>query len=204
MANILVIYYSSYGTTHALAEAISEGVTKSGSEVRVRRAAETAPAAVVANRQEWVDHLAATEGFGEPTHDDLRWCDGVLFGTPTRYGNVAAPLAVFLERTGPLWFAGELANKTGGGFVTSTTPHGGHEATLFPLFHTLMHWGAIIVPPGYVGENLMRAGNPYGVSATAGHDHPMKAQLSELERAAAVEYGIRFADITQQLAKGKA
>jgi len=200
MTNILVTYYSANGTTYKLAESIVAGAESTGAEVRLRRARELAPQAVIDSRPSWAAHLKETDHIEVPTHDDLRWADGIIIGTPTRYGNVATPISAFIESTGPLWFAGELSGKSGGGFVTSSTIHGGHESTLFPLYHVFVHWGAILIPPGYVGQPLLEAGNPYGASALATQSHT----ISELEASAATEYGKRFATITAALAAEKA
>jgi NAD(P)H dehydrogenase (quinone) len=199
MTNILIAYYSTNGTTYKLAQALAAGAETAGAEVRLRRAKETAPQAAVDSRPAWGEHLASTDHLEVPTHDDLRWADGILIGTPTRYGNVATQISAFIESTGPLWYKGELSGKTGGGFVTSSTIHGGHESTLFPIYHVLVHWGAIIVPPGYVGQPLLEAGNPYGSSALATQSHT----ISDMEESAAVEYGKRFATITEVLARAK-
>ncbi|GLZ42024.1 NAD(P)H:quinone oxidoreductase [Actinokineospora sp. NBRC 105648] len=194
----LVAYYSATGTVRRLAEAVAEGAAKAGSDVRLRRLAETAPAAVVAQRADWQGNLDTSAHLEPPTHDDLRWADAVLLGTPTRYGNLASPLTAFLETTGPLWFAAELADKVAGGFTSAGSAHGGHESTLLALSHVFHHWGAIYVPAGYVGDVLQSAGNPYGVSALAGHDTPGP---SEVELSAARAYGARVAAVATRLTR---
>src|SRR5918998_981414 len=83
------------------------------------------------------------------TSHDLCWADGLAFGSPTRFGNISAQLKQFLDLTGPLWFAGELANKVATGFTSAGNIHGGNESTLLALYNTLYHWGAIVVAPGY-------------------------------------------------------
>lgn len=197
---VLVLYYSAAGTTRRLAEAVAEGAEKAGAEVSLRRAAETAPAEAIASRREWQENLEESAHIEPPTLDDLRRADAVLIGSPTRYGNLATPITSFLETTGPLWFADELANKVTGGFVSVGTLHGGHESTLLALSHLFHHWGAIYVPPGYVGETLRGAGNPYGVSALASLGMPGP---SDAELTAASAYGERVAVITQQLVTGR-
>jgi NAD(P)H dehydrogenase (quinone) len=146
------IYYSATGTVHRLAEAAARAAADAGAVVRLRRVAELATA-----------HIPAAE------LDDLRWADVVLFGTPTRYGNVAAQLKQFLDTTGPLWMAGELADKVIGAFTSASSAHGGHETTLLALYNTMHHWGSIIVPAGYAGAELLANGNPYGVSTLAAY-----------------------------------
>jgi NAD(P)H dehydrogenase (quinone) len=167
---VAIIYYSSTGTIHRLATTAAEAAGEGGAEVRLRRVAELAPPQAVASRPEWAAHLEATADVPLAELDDLRWADVYLFGTPTRYGNVAAQLKQFLDSTGPLWMAGELAGKVVGGFTGASTLHGGHETTLLALYNTVHHWGGVIVSAGYATPELFQAGNPYGVSALAGRD----------------------------------
>ncbi|GAB3714669.1 NAD(P)H:quinone oxidoreductase [Nocardiopsis nanhaiensis] len=165
-ARIAVVYYSSTGNIHRLAEAVADGAADAGADVRLRRAAELAPAEVVEAHPHWRAHLDATAHIPEPTLDDLRWANGYAFGSPTRYGNAAAQLRQFLDTTSDPWQAGELADKPATGFTGSYEEHGGQESTLLSLYNTLFHWGAVIVPTGYVDYELVAAagGNPYGVS----------------------------------------
>jgi len=193
----LVTYYSSGGTTRRLAEAVAEGAEKAVAEVRLRRFPETAPAAAIESRPDWKENLEATDHREPPSHDDLRWADAVLIGSPTRYGNLASPVIQFLETTGPLWFADELVDKVAGGFASVGTSHGGHESTLLALSHVFHHWGAIYVPPGYAGQELRAVGNPYGASALASIDQPGP---SEAELAAARAYGARVTEVAARLA----
>jgi NAD(P)H dehydrogenase (quinone) len=164
---VAIIYYSSTGTIYRLATAAQIAAEQVGAEVRLRRVRELASPDVIASRPEWAAHLHSTAEISEANVDDLCWADVYLFGTPTRYGNVAAELKQFLDMTGPLWMAGELTDKIVGGFTSASTPHGGHETTLLALYNTIHHWGSIIVPAGYATAELFQAGNPYGVSATA-------------------------------------
>lgn len=197
--SVLVAYYSTTGTTRRLAEAVAEGAEKVGAEVRLRRAKETAPPEVIATNPEWGTNLEASAHLEPPTHDDLRWADAILIGSPTRYGNLASPITQFLETTGPLWFVDELADKVAGGFVSVGTPHGGHESTLLALSHVFHHWGAIYVSPGYVGAALKATGNPYGASALASIGMPGP---SETELTAARAYGARVAEVARRMVAG--
>lgn len=121
MTNIAVIYYSSTGNVHALAEAVAEGATKAGAEVRLRRVAELAPAEAIDANDGWRAHADATAAVPVASLDDLRWADGFAFGSPTRYGNVSAQLKQFLDTTGPLWAAGELSDKVATGSRARST-----------------------------------------------------------------------------------
>ena len=167
-----VIYYSSTGTVHALAQAAAEGAEKAGAEVRLRKVAELAPPDVVEASPAWAQHLRDTAGVLEANLDDLAWADVVLFGTPTRFGNPTSQLRAFLETTGPLWIQGKLAGKVYSAFTASNTAHGGQESTLLALGNTFYHWGGIIVPPGYTDPVQFKTGNPYGTSHVAGGGPP--------------------------------
>ncbi|WP_261717571.1 NAD(P)H:quinone oxidoreductase [Streptomyces sp. FZ201] len=175
--NVSVIYYSATGTVHALARAAVEGAEKAGAQVRLRRVPETAPQEVISLRQEWVRHLADTADVELAGHDDLEWADAALFGTPTRFGNPASQLRVFMESTGPLWFQGRLAGKVYSAFTASSTAHGGQESTLLALGNTFYHWGGIIVPPGYTDPIQFQSGNPYGTSHVSDTGAPGEVQL---------------------------
>ena len=183
MTNIAVIYYSSTGNVHALAEAVATGAQASGADVRLRRAAELAPAEAIDSRPDWRAHLEATAAVPVASLEDLRWADGFAFGTPTRFGNVSAQLKQFLDTAGPLWAAGVLADKPATAFTSALTMHGGHESTLLALYNTMHHWGAISVPPGYTDAAFDAAGgNPYGVSHASAQGPPGRPALEAAER----------------------
>lgn len=196
MTNVAVIYYSATGNVHALAQTVAKGATEAGAAVRLRRVAETAPPEAIDTRPEWRAHLNATADVPLASLDDLRWADGVAFGTPTRFGNVSAQLKAFLDSVGPLWFAGELADKVGTGFTSASTLHGGLETTLLALYNTLHHWGAVVVAPGYTDPD-----QPAGGQAPYGTAHPSAAGLPGPEVLAAARHqGHRLATITKRLA----
>ncbi|ASR38107.1 NAD(P)H:quinone oxidoreductase, type IV [Prauserella marina] len=180
MARMTVVYYSSTGSVHALAEAFTSGAAEAGAEVRLRRVAELAPQEVIAKNADWAAHLEATAHIETVTVEDLVWADGFALGTPTRFGQPAAQLKQFLDTTSNAWNAGELAGKPATGFTSSYERHGGQESTLLALYHTLFHWGSIIVPTGYVDYDLTHAagGNPYGVSSIGGDGPPNKDVLA--------------------------
>lgn len=174
MPNIAVIYYSSTGSTHSIAQAFVEGATDAGAEVRLRRADELAPQSIIDANPVWSAHLQATEHIEVATPDDLAWADGYVLGAPTRFGQPASQLKQFIDTTSGPWGAGLLAGKPASVFTSTTERHGGQEATLLALAHTLFHWGSTIVPTGYVDYPLSHAagGNPYGVSAITGDGAP--------------------------------
>ena len=167
-----IIYYSATGTVHALARAAGEGAEKAGALVRLRKVAELAPPAAISANPAWDQHLRDTADVTEASLDDLAWADVVLFGTPTRFGNVASQLKAFIDATGPLWMQGGLAGKVYSAFTASNTAHGGQETTLLALGNVFYHWGGIIVPPGYTDPVQFKSGNPYGTSHVAGQGPP--------------------------------
>lgn len=199
MANIAVIYYSSTGHVHKLAQAVARGAESAGADVRLRRVAELAPEEVIRSQDAWHEHHVATKDtVAEATLDDLEWADGYAFGTPTRFGNVAAQLKQFIDTTGPLWAAGKLSNKAATSFTSAMNQHGGQESTILALNNVLYHWGAIIVPPGYTDPLLYASGgNPYGTSLVTGqqgHDE------LPAETVAAAEYqGRRLAEFAAKI-----
>lgn len=199
MANIAVVYYSATGTNHAMARAVGEGAAAAGAEVRVRLVAETLPTEVVAKNAAWQAFVEQTKDFPKATLQDLEWADGVVFGSPTRFGNVAAQLKGFLDSAGGLWFQGKLANKVYSGFTSAQNVHGGNEATLLALYHTIHHFGGIIVSPGYTDASVFASGgNPYGVSHATGSKG---APPPEEVLATARYLGRRVAELTEKLKK---
>ncbi|WBB75169.1 NAD(P)H:quinone oxidoreductase [Micromonospora sp. WMMD1128] len=169
---LAIIYYSATGTVHTLARAAVEGAERAGADVRLRRVAETAPAEAINARAEWAQHVRDTADVDVAEGDDLDWADAVLFGTPTRFGNVSSQLKAFIDTLGPLWFHGKLADKVYSAFTASNTLHGGQESTILSLSNVFYHWGGIIVPPGYTDPIQFRSGNPYGTSHVAGDGPP--------------------------------
>jgi len=166
---IAVIYYSATGNVHRLAHAVAEGAEAEGAEVRLRHVEELFSELLISQNQHWGRHRSEVEDNLVATLHDLEWADGVAFGTPTRFGNVAAQLKQFMDQAGHLWQEGKLAARVGTSFTASMTSHGGQESTILALNNTLYHWGMIILPLGYtVREVFAAGGNPYGTSYTSG------------------------------------
>ncbi|MDA0565348.1 NAD(P)H:quinone oxidoreductase [Streptomonospora sp. S1-112] len=159
-----VIYYSATGTGYQIAREIADTAEKEGAEVRLLKVAELAPEAAIASNPAWAANAEATKDIAEATPDDVVWADAVVFGSPTRYGNVASQLKQFIDQLGPQWGQGLLADKVYSGFTSSSTLHGGQESTLLALSNTFYHFGGIIVPPGYTEASKFADGNPYGTS----------------------------------------
>ena len=169
-ARVAVIYYSATGNVDGLARAVAEGAEDAGAEVRLRHVEELASELLISQNQYWGRHRSKVAEAPVATLDDLEWADGVAFGTPTRFGNVAAQLKQFIDQAGALWQAGKLADKVGTAFTASQTVHGGQETTILALNNTLYHWGMLILPLGYtVREVFSAGGNPYGASFVTGH-----------------------------------
>lgn len=197
---VAVVYYSSTGSVATLAGAIAEGARGAGAEVKVLKVHELAPAEAIASNEKWAAHAAATADVPEATPDDIVWADAVIFGTPTRFGNVSAQLKQFIDTLGGLWGQGKLADKVYSGFVSTSTPHGGRETTLQALYTTVQNFGGIIVTPGYTDPIQFAVGTPYGPS----HSDGGGAAPSEDTLASARFSGQRVATITAQLLAGRA
>lgn len=184
---LAIIYYSSTGTVHSMATRLKEAGEKAGAEVRLRQVAELAPAEAIASNAAWSQHFDQTKNEPKAAADDVVWADAVLFGTPTRYGNVTSQLKQFIDTLGPQWGQGLLANKAYAGFTSTMTEHGGQESTLLALYNTIYHFGGIVVAPGYTDPLKFADGNPYGVSHVTGgnNDAPLgDAQLAALDHLA--------------------
>ena len=202
MSKVAVIYYSATGHVHKLAEALAKGAADAGAEIRLRRVADLAPEKVIRRQDAWHEEHEATVGVVEEAKlGDLAWADGFALGTPTRYGLPAAQLKEFIDQTGPLWVAGDLANKVATSFTSSGNLHGGQESTLLALNNTFYHWGSLIVPPGYTHQVLSAAGgNPYGASYASGIDGAQAVSVAALT--AAHYQGYRLAQFASRLVAG--
>ncbi|RBO51972.1 NAD(P)H:quinone oxidoreductase, type IV [Rhodovulum sp. BSW8] len=181
---VAVIFYSTYGTNHQIAEAAAEAAAAAGAEVRLRRVAETAPEEVVKGQEAWAAQAEKMAHIPEATPEDLAWADAFFFSTPTRFGVAASQLRAFIDTLGPVWQQGKLANKAVTATSSAMNLHGGQEGTLLTLYPTFMHWGSILVPPGFTDDTVTAAGgNPYGYSAKAGEfDDAGKAAVAHQAR----------------------
>lgn len=198
---IAVIYYSSTGTVYDLASAIAEGARSAGAEVRVRKVHELATKEAIESNQGWASHAAKTQDVPEATREDITWADAVIFGTPTRFGNVSAQLKQYIDSLGGLWSQGLLADKVYSGFTASSTAHGGQESTLLALYNSIHHFGGIIVSPGYTDPIKFAEGNPYGTGHVSGQgDIP----ISDITIMAAKFQGNRVARVSTAFKTGLA
>lgn len=177
---LAIIYYSSTGTNYQLAKWAEEGAKELGAEVRVLKVQELAPDAAIDSNPAWRKHFDKTKDVPVATSEDLEWADAIIFSSPTRFGNVASQMEQFLDIQGGLWAQGKLMNKVVSAMSSASNPHGGQEATVKAIYTTMMHWGAIIVPPGYTDNSIFAAGgNPYGTSVTVGEDGNMVEDVKE-------------------------
>jgi NAD(P)H dehydrogenase (quinone) len=195
VAEILVLFYSRKGATAELARQVCRGVESvAGASARLR----TVPA--VASVIEAPQPPVPAEGPLYATHEDLRECAGLVMGSPTRFGNMAAPLKFFLDGTSALWVSGALAGKPAGVFTSTQTLHGGQETTLLSMMLPLLHHGMYIVGLPYTDVALSKTragGSPYGASHFAGDD--TQPRLTEDERTLAVHLGRRVAELAVKL-----
>jgi NAD(P)H dehydrogenase (quinone) len=192
MADILILYYSRHGATAELAKHVARGVESvPGAAARLR----TVPA--VSPVTEATEPAVPPSGAPYATHEELRDCDGLVLGSPTRFGNMAAPLKYFLDGTSALWLNGALDRKPAGVFTSTSTLHGGHESTLLSMMLPLLHHGMYLVGLPFTSAALARTtagGAPYGAGHVAG-TQGVPAQLTEDEREIARLLGRRVAEL---------
>ncbi|MDZ4275548.1 MAG: NAD(P)H:quinone oxidoreductase [Erythrobacter sp.] len=199
MTKVLVLYYSSYGHIEAMAAAVADGAASvPGTEVVVKRVPELVPDDVATASGIKLDQAAPIA-----TPDELADYDAIIFGTPTRFGNMAAQMRNFLDQTGGLWFTKALVGKVGSVFVSTASQHGGQETTITSFHTTLLHHGMVIVglPYSFEGNAEMgeiSGGTPYGASTLAGNDG--SRMPSENELAGARFQGAHVAQIAGKLA----
>ncbi len=185
---VLIVYYSTYGHVHKMAEAIAEGVEEvSGAEAVMRRIPETLPNDVL-EKMGAVDAQKAMTQVPICTVDELASADAVIFGTPTRFGNMCGQMRQFLDATGQLWAQGALVGKVGSVFTSSATQHGGQESTILSFHITLLHHGFVVVGLPYAFQGQMRideitGGSPYGASTIAGGSGERMPSENELDAA---------------------
>jgi NAD(P)H dehydrogenase (quinone) len=198
MARILVLYYSSYGHMAQMADAVAEGVRAAGHDCDIRRVPETAPPEVAeaAGFQVREDHpeIAGPDALAE--------YDGIVVGSPTRFGRICGQMAAFWDTAGGLWFNGALIGKVGAAFTSTAAQHGGQETTLFSIITNLLHFGCTIVglDYGYADQNgseEVKGGAPYGATTIANSDG--SRQPSEIDLGGARYLGRRVAETAAKL-----
>jgi NAD(P)H dehydrogenase (quinone) len=166
---LAIIYYSSYGTNHQMASIAAEAAKAAGAEVRLLKAPETAPDAAVNSQDAWKAQAEKSADIPEATAEDMEWANAYLISAPTRFGIMASQMRAFIDTLGGVWGKGGLANKPVSAMTSAQNAHGGQETTLMSFYATVMHWGGIVVAPGYTDEVIFKTGgNPYGYSHSQG------------------------------------
>jgi NAD(P)H dehydrogenase (quinone) len=198
MAKVLVLYYSAYGHVETMAQAVAEGARSAGAEVSIKRVPELVPEEIARNAGMKLQQAAPLA-----TVDELPQYDAIIFGTPTRFGNMAAQMRNFLDQTGKHWLSGALIGKLGSVFVSTASQHGGQETTITSFHITLLHQGMIIVGLPYSAQALMNmkeitGGTPYGATTLANTDG--SRQPSENELSLARFQGRHVAEIAARVA----
>ncbi|WP_026597123.1 NAD(P)H:quinone oxidoreductase [Methylobacterium sp. 77] len=183
MAKVLVLYYSSWGHVEQMANAVADGAREAGAEVSVKRVPELVPDEVAKQFHYKLDQQAPIA-----TVDELADYDAIIFGTPTRFGNMAAQMKQFLDQTGGLWAQGNLIGKVGSVFTSTASQHGGQETTLTSFHTVLLHHGMVIVGlpyafAGQTGVEQVKGGTPYGASTIADGDGSRQPNAVELDGA---------------------
>jgi NAD(P)H dehydrogenase (quinone) len=198
MSKVLVLYYSAYGHIEKMAEAVAEGViVVPGAGVTIKRVPELVPEEIAKRSGMKLNQPAPIATVGE-----LANYDAIIFGTPTRFGNMCAQMRNFLDMTGGLWVKGALVGKVGSVFTSTGTQHGGQETTITSFHSTLLHQGMILVGlpysfPGLTKMDEITGGSPYGASTLAGADGSRQPSANELDGAR--YQGNHVAQITAKL-----
>jgi NAD(P)H dehydrogenase (quinone) len=182
MAKVLVLYYSMYGHIETMAKAVADGARSvEGTEVTIKRVPDLMPEEVARKAGAKLDQAAPIA-----TVDELPNYDAIIFGTPTRFGNMCAQMRNFLDQTGRLWLNGSLIGKVGSVFASTATQHGGQETTITSFHTTLLHHGMIVVGVPYSCQEIMNmseitGGSPYGASTLAGGDGSRQPSENEIK-----------------------
>ncbi len=186
--NVLIVYYSLYGHIQTMAQAVAEGVTQvPGATPILRRVPETLSQEVL-GKMGALEAQKAQANVPVCTVDELAQADAIIFGTPTRFGNMCGQMRQFLDSTGSLWMQGKLVGKVGSVFASSATQHGGQESTILSFHTTLLHQGMVIVGlpyafQGQMGVEEVKGGSPYGATTIAGGDGSRMPSAVELDAA---------------------
>jgi NAD(P)H dehydrogenase (quinone) len=202
VAKIGIVYWSMYGSTHDLARTIAAGIEKAGGEAHLRRVPDPILPEQVKASEGVAAAIEAQQDVPEATVEELPEFDGIIFGSPTRYGSATSQVQNFFDQTGPLWQEGKLVGKPAGFFTGAATIHGGHESTILGMSTFAYHQGMPIVPLGYgIAEDVgatRTGGGPYGPT----HLTPMGHEegLSEHEENIALRYAEHFHAIAEKLA----
>ena len=195
---LAIIYYSTYGTNHQMATIAAEAARAAGAEVRLLKVAETVPDEIVASVEGWQATARQTAEVPLATPADIEWADAYLFSAPTRFGVQPSQMRAFIDTLGGVWAKGAMANKAISAMTSAQNAHGGQEQTLMSFYATAIHWGSIIVAPGFTDPAIFKTGgNPYGYSHTQGQPFGAEAQASIAHQAR------RLVDVAARLQGGR-
>jgi len=198
--NILIVFDTRYGNTMKLVEAASQGAQEAGAKVKVTRTKVVEPEAIIPKNEYWKAAHEKFIKFPEWSLDDCKWADGLIIASPTRFGNMSAPLKMFIDGLSPLWLTGDLIGKPAGCITSTSSMHGGQETTLVSMYFPLLHHGMIIVGVPYSVKELIttsRGGTPYGATSVSGHLANQGPNEEELAIARAL--GRRVAEVAGKL-----
>ena len=199
---IVIVFYSRNGSTAALAEGIAEGARGEGAEVTLRRVDELVSEDIINSVPGWKESRETLKAkYQTPTLDEIEGADAIIWGSPTRFGNVSSELKAFVDSLGGLWFQGKLDGKVGSAFTSTSSLHGGNESTNITMYNFMAHLGQIIVPVGYGDPVTFKAGTPYGASTVSGQTN---APPTPDDLDVARYQGKRVAKITSALKAAKA
>ncbi|MFX0545023.1 NAD(P)H:quinone oxidoreductase [Roseovarius sp. S1116L3] len=165
---LLILFYTTYGTNHQMAECAADAAREAGADVRLRRVRETAPQDVIDGQDAWKAQIERMQDIPEAAPEDMEWASAYLISAPTRFSAMPSQMQAFFDTLGPLWQNGVMADKVAGGMTSTQSAHGGQETTLMHLYATFIHWGCVIAAPGYTDDVMFELGNPYGATAIAG------------------------------------
>ena len=200
---VLVVFYSMYGNTAKLAKAVAEGARQvQNAEVSLRQVEELVPKEIIEANERMKQVKKELADIPIATNEDLVEADGIIFGTPTRYGNMSAQMKQFIDKTGKLWAEGKLINKVAGVFTSTSTLHGGQETTIITSMIPLLHHGMIIVGIPYSEPRISAmefgGGSPYGASSVSGLNADRPPTANDLEIAKTL--GRRVAEVAKKIA----
>ncbi|MCK1977319.1 NAD(P)H:quinone oxidoreductase type IV [Jeotgalicoccus huakuii] len=175
---LAVIFYTMTGTNYEMAKWAKEAGEAAGAEVKLLRVEELASQEVIDSNEPWKNTYNTIRDIPVATAEDIDWADALIFSTPTRFGMISSQMKQFIDTLGGLWAQGKTINKAVSAMTSANNANGGQEATLLSFYTTMMHWGAVIVPPGYTSDKIAPAGgNPYGTSATLNEDGSIKEEV---------------------------
>lgn len=199
---VLVVFYSMHGNVAKLAKAVAEGARQvENVEVSLRQVEELMPKEIIEASERMKHVKEELAGIPVATNEDLAEADGIVFGTPTRYGNMSAQMKQFIDKTGELWAEGKLINKVAGVFTSTSTLHGGQETTIITSMIPLLHHGMILVGVPYSEQRLFSleigGGSPYGASSVSGPNADRPPTENDLEIAKTL--GRRVAEIAKKI-----